>query len=126
MFLLLQKDTQTYNDMLRISLVSGLHTPRSSCSKLEMRATPDPAKIKIDVEKMRTKKPVTVSCNCVSLHSAFCPHFQHGRLQGLTIVAETKPAQPFICISKEISPLLDGFTVKAFGKHLVKACKREI
>lgn len=41
-------ETQTHNDMLRISLVSGLHTPRSSCSKLEMRATPDPAKIKID------------------------------------------------------------------------------
>lgn len=56
-----QQETQTYNDMLRISLVSGLHTPRSSCSKLEMRATPDPAKIKIDMEgeKMRTKKSVS-------------------------------------------------------------------
>lgn len=36
---------ETYNDMLRISLVSGLQTPLSSCSKLEMRATPDPAQI---------------------------------------------------------------------------------
>lgn len=39
---------QTYNDILRISLVSGLHTPRSSCSKLDMRATPDPVRIKIE------------------------------------------------------------------------------
>lgn len=36
---------QTYNDMLRISLVSGLQMPRSSCSKLDIRATPDPGKI---------------------------------------------------------------------------------
>lgn len=48
-----QQETQTYNDMLRISLVSGLHTPRSSCSKLEMRATPDPAQIKIDKGKKK-------------------------------------------------------------------------
>lgn len=39
------KETQTYNDMLRISLVSGLQMPRSSCSKLDIRATPDPGKI---------------------------------------------------------------------------------
>lgn len=41
--------------MLRISLLSGLHTPRSSCSKLEMRATPEPAKIKIDSGKNEDK-----------------------------------------------------------------------
>lgn len=45
----------TYNDMLRISLVSGLHTPRSSCSKLDMRATPDPVRIKID-RRIKKKK----------------------------------------------------------------------
>lgn len=48
--------THTYNDMLRISLISGFHTPRSSCSKLEIRATPDPGKIKIDSREIRTMK----------------------------------------------------------------------
>lgn len=37
-----RSEKETYNDMLRISLVSGLHTPRNSCSKFDMRATPDP------------------------------------------------------------------------------------
>lgn len=32
----------THKDMCRISLVSGFQTPRSSCSKLDMRATPEP------------------------------------------------------------------------------------
>lgn len=34
----------THKDMCKISLVSGFQTPRSSCSKLDMRATPEPTK----------------------------------------------------------------------------------
>lgn len=54
--------TLTYKDMLRISLVSGLHTPRSNCSKLEIRATPDPVRIKIEhTEKNEVKRQKSVT-----------------------------------------------------------------
>lgn len=47
---------KTHNDMLRISLVSGFHIPRNSCSKFDMRATPDPTMAK----RMKNVRPEEV------------------------------------------------------------------
>lgn len=44
----------THKDMCKISLVSGFQTPRSSCSKLDMRATPEPTK---QGASERTRRP---------------------------------------------------------------------
>lgn len=98
-------ETQTHNDMLRISLVSGLHTPRSSCSKLEMRATPDPAKIKIDSGGKKWGQK--------SLCLVWLLLSQHGRLQGLTIVGKRRGQdQNNLLYIYFYSLLVDSFTVK--------------
>lgn len=46
----------THKDMCKISLVSGFQTPRSSCSKLDMRATPAPT------NRVLLNEPVARSC----------------------------------------------------------------
>lgn len=50
----------THNDMLRTSLVSGFQTPRNSCSKLDMRATPDPVSINRNNQQSGTDLPSRV------------------------------------------------------------------